>query len=149
MRIGKLAQRAGVHVQTVRYYERLKLLPAPERSLSGYRTYGTADLERVKFIRGTQELGFSLNEIRRLAAAHSAVLRCSATQQGSAAEMRLIVEMFEQKKAEVAGKIAQLRDLETKLHSGIEQLLRPVPLCPAGTAKPPHETCPHGQTPKS
>jgi hypothetical protein len=59
MRIGELARRAGIHVQTVRYYERLRLLRAPERSPSGYRTYRVADLERVEFIRKTQEYGFS------------------------------------------------------------------------------------------
>ena len=63
---GELAREAGVNVQTLRYYERRKLLPAPERSPSGYRQYTKEDLRRVRFIKRAQELGFSLEEIRDL-----------------------------------------------------------------------------------
>ena len=64
--IGKLAQAAGVNLDTVRYYERSALMPEPRRSDAGYRLYSDQDLERLKFIRGAKVLGFSLNEIRRL-----------------------------------------------------------------------------------
>jgi MerR family transcriptional regulator, copper efflux regulator len=51
MRIGELALRAEVGVDTVRYYERQGLLPVPERQVSGYRTYGIGDAARLRFIR--------------------------------------------------------------------------------------------------
>jgi len=67
MTIGELAKNAGVNVQTVRYYERTKLLPAPHRwPDSGYRDYDEDALLRLRFIRSAKELGFTLNEIREL-----------------------------------------------------------------------------------
>lgn len=64
--IGKLARAAHVKVDTVRYYERIGLLPAPVRSESGYRLYGPPELRQLRFIRGAQALGFSLDEIGAL-----------------------------------------------------------------------------------
>jgi MerR family transcriptional regulator, copper efflux regulator len=63
---GRLAARAGVNVQTIRYYERRGLLPEPERRPSGYRAYTESDVARIRFIRRAQELGFTLEEIREL-----------------------------------------------------------------------------------
>ena len=68
MTIGQLAREAGVNVQTVRYYERRRLLPAPARRASGYRAYDQAALARLRFIRRAQELGFTLAEITELLA---------------------------------------------------------------------------------
>ncbi|MCH8506807.1 MAG: MerR family DNA-binding transcriptional regulator [Ectothiorhodospiraceae bacterium] len=64
--IGKLARAADVKVDTVRYYERIGLLPAAPRSAAGYRQYGQADLRQLQFIRSAQLLGFSLDEIGTL-----------------------------------------------------------------------------------
>ncbi len=66
MQIGELARRAGVNIQTVRFYERQRLIPQPARKPSGYRVYGEADLHRLLFIRQAKELGFSLEEIREI-----------------------------------------------------------------------------------
>jgi len=66
MTIGELARRAGVNVQTVRYYERRGLLPEPDRTPSGYRDYTDVTLDRLRFIRRAQELGFTLSEIGEL-----------------------------------------------------------------------------------
>jgi Cd(II)/Pb(II)-responsive transcriptional regulator len=66
MRIGELARRAGVDVQTVRYYEREGLVQAPARTGSGYRAYGPAHLERLNFVRHCRSLDMPLAEIRRL-----------------------------------------------------------------------------------
>lgn len=66
MKIGELARRAGVNIQTVRYYERRALLPEPQRRPSGYREYGPDALERLRFIKRAQELGFTLAEIGEL-----------------------------------------------------------------------------------
>jgi Hg(II)-responsive transcriptional regulator len=68
MKIGELASRAGVHIQTVRYYERRGLLPEPARRPSGYREYGPETLDRLHFIKRAQGLGFTLTEIRELLA---------------------------------------------------------------------------------
>ena len=66
MRIGELAHKAGVDVQTVRYYEREGLLDAPARTGSGYRAYGPEHLERLNFVRHCRSLDMPLAEIRRL-----------------------------------------------------------------------------------
>jgi MerR family transcriptional regulator, mercuric resistance operon regulatory protein len=66
MRSSELAQRAGVNVQTLRYYERRGLLPEPERLDSGYRAYGAEAVRIVRFVRRAQKLGFSLEEIETL-----------------------------------------------------------------------------------
>ena len=64
--IGRLAQASGASVDTVRYYEKQGLLPAPQRSASGYRLYQADSLRRLRFIRRSKDLGFSLEEIRHL-----------------------------------------------------------------------------------
>src|SRR5690606_1867317 len=66
MRIGEVAARSGCPPETVRYYERIGLLPAPPRTASGYRDYRPADADRLRFISRGRELGFSLAEIRSL-----------------------------------------------------------------------------------
>lgn len=63
---GTIALRAGVKSETVRYYERVGLLPEPQRTPSGHRRYIEQDLRRLAFIRRSRELGFSLEEIRGL-----------------------------------------------------------------------------------
>jgi Hg(II)-responsive transcriptional regulator len=64
--IGELASRAGVNRETVRYYERRRLLPLPERTVSGYRMFSDDSVRRIVFIRRAESLGFSLNEIKEL-----------------------------------------------------------------------------------
>ena len=66
MRIGELARQVGVNIQTIRFYEREGLLPAPRRKPSGYRLYTDEDLHRLRFIRQAKALGFSLEEIREV-----------------------------------------------------------------------------------
>ena len=66
MKIGEVADRGGVNLQTIRYYEREGLLPQPPRLPSGYRVYSEPTVRRVRFIKRAQELGFTLAEIREL-----------------------------------------------------------------------------------
>lgn len=66
MKIGELAQRSGVGIDTVRYYERERLLPRAQRLTSGYRVYDDADLKRLRFVRRAKALGFTLPEVRDL-----------------------------------------------------------------------------------
>jgi len=68
MKIGELAKKAGCQVETVRYYEREGLLPAPARSEGNYRLYGAQHLERLVFIRNCRTLDMTLEEIQRLLA---------------------------------------------------------------------------------
>jgi len=64
--IGKLSAASGVHLETVRYYERIGLLPAPQRGANGYRRYTDAAARRLRFIRRGRELGFGIEAIRTL-----------------------------------------------------------------------------------
>ncbi len=68
LKIGEVAERGGVNLQTIRYYEREKLLPEPPRLASGYRVYPDQTVRRVRFIKRAQEIGFTLAEIRELLA---------------------------------------------------------------------------------
>ena len=68
LKIGEVAGRSGVNLQTIRYYEREKLLPEPPRLASGYRVYPDQTVRRVRFIKRAQEIGFTLAEIRGLLA---------------------------------------------------------------------------------
>ncbi|MDQ3287448.1 MAG: heavy metal-responsive transcriptional regulator [Pseudomonadota bacterium] len=68
MQIGQLASRAGVSVDTVRYYERHRILPPPQRQASGYRAYAEDDLARLQFLLRAKSLGFTLREIQELLA---------------------------------------------------------------------------------
>jgi MerR family transcriptional regulator, mercuric resistance operon regulatory protein len=65
MRVGQLAKAVGVSVETVRYYQRIGLLPVP-KNMRGIRRYADLDLARLRFIRRAQQLGFSLDDIRTL-----------------------------------------------------------------------------------
>jgi DNA-binding transcriptional MerR regulator len=64
--IGNLSQLSGVNVETIRYYEKVDVLPATSRATNGYRQYDDRSLERLAFIRRGRELGFTIDEIREL-----------------------------------------------------------------------------------
>lgn len=68
--IGKVASRAGIGVETVRFYERQELIDPPPRSAAGYRQYPENTVQRLRFIRRAKELGFSLREIKDLLILH-------------------------------------------------------------------------------
>lgn len=98
--ISELAQAAGVPTTTVRYYERAGLLMPTTRSGAGYRLYGTTAVERLRFIRGAQAVGFALDDIRVLFQLEtSSGNRCPS-------EVATILER------RLAGTEARLRDLE-------------------------------------
>jgi MerR family mercuric resistance operon transcriptional regulator len=64
--IGEFSKLSGVNTETIRYYERIKMLPAPPRTTAGYRVYSAADLRTLVFIRRSRELQFPLDRIREL-----------------------------------------------------------------------------------
>lgn len=66
--IGELSRHSGVNVETIRYYERIKMLPPPPRAANGRRLYGPAEKRTLAFIRRSRDLGFTLEEIRALLA---------------------------------------------------------------------------------
>ncbi len=64
--IGVLSKQSGVNIETIRYYEKIGVMPAPARSAGGYRMYALDHLKRLGFIRRGRQLGFSLDELRGL-----------------------------------------------------------------------------------
>ena len=64
--IGRLSKEAGVNIETIRYYEKIGIMPEPRRSTGGNRLYEEEHIKRLAFIRRSRELGFSLDEIREL-----------------------------------------------------------------------------------
>ena len=72
MKIGEIASRAGVTVDTVRFYERVGILPAPARTESGYRDYEPGTVERIRLTRRLQAIGFTLTDAGDALAAHDA-----------------------------------------------------------------------------
>lgn len=86
--IGKLAKAVGVNIQTVRYYERRRLLSPTARKSSGYRLYGDDAHRRLRFIRNAQRLGFTLHEIAELLNLRvSSVARCGDVQRKAEAKL--------------------------------------------------------------
>ena len=92
--IGQVAEQTGVTNDTLRYYERRSLLPAPGRSPAGYRQYGPESVRRVQFIRRAQTLGFTLEEITDLLALRASP-ECAAVE----ADARAAIARIEQKMA--------------------------------------------------
>jgi len=108
--ITALAKASSVHLETVRYYERIGLMPEPERAANGYRSYGPPHVQRLSFIRRAREIGFSIREIRELLAlAEPGRTSCAEVQALTAAHLD-----------GVRAKIADLRKLESILASALE-----------------------------
>lgn len=95
--IGKLAETAGVSVETIRYYQRRGLLNEPPKPLGGHRRYGLEQARRVRFIKRAQALGFTLDEVGALLTL-DAVCACAETRSLAARKLVLI----EQKIADLA-----------------------------------------------
>ncbi|MGI8910772.1 MAG: heavy metal-responsive transcriptional regulator [Rubrobacteraceae bacterium] len=70
MRIGQLAGRLGLNAQTIRYYERIGLLPEPGRTAAGYRAYGEEDETRLRFVKSARDAGLTLGEVKEVLALH-------------------------------------------------------------------------------
>jgi len=87
--IGQLAAAAGVNVETIRYYQRRKLIAEPARPASGARRYGDEDAERLGFIRRAQGMGFTLAEIESLLSLRSR-RSCQATRELAATKLEMV-----------------------------------------------------------
>jgi MerR family transcriptional regulator, mercuric resistance operon regulatory protein len=102
MSIGEFSRRTGGNIETIRYYERIGLLPLPDR-VGRYRCYGAADVRRLVFIRRARELGFTLDEVR-------ALLKLSeANCETACADVR---EIAASHLAEVKAKLADLKRMD-------------------------------------
>lgn len=107
--IGRLSKDTGTNVETIRYYERIGLLPPPARSAGGYRLYRPDHLKRLNFVRRARVLGFSIDEIRTL-------LRLADERRRPCAEVRVVAEAH---LTDVRAKIADLRRMERVLKTTV------------------------------
>jgi DNA-binding transcriptional MerR regulator len=128
MRIGELAAKAAVNIQTVRFYERKGILKNPPRSISGYRCYGQADLEALCFIRRSQELGFSLHEISQLLPLHRSIARFPSPNKQGPREMREMAVVARQRLEQVDRKLRLLKTIRTQLVAFVTQLETTAPI---------------------
>ena len=135
MHIGEMAAKAAVNVQTIRFYEREGLLPVPSRNQSGYRCYGSVDLERVTFIKRNQELGFTLVEIAQLLELHRVVAAMPLPIRRKPSELRGIIALGHERLDAINDKIRSLRIIQRRLTSLLKELeSAAVATCPASTS---------------
>jgi Cu(I)-responsive transcriptional regulator len=105
MNIGILARQTGTQTVTIRYYERIGLMPAPSRTASNYRSYGPAHRDRLGFIKRCRDLGFTIEEIRELLDLSAERDEdCAAVDRVAAEHLRAVEQ-----------KIADLQQLATEL----------------------------------
>jgi MerR family transcriptional regulator, mercuric resistance operon regulatory protein len=125
VKIGGLAEQAGVHLETIRFYQRLGLMPTPSRAFGTVRRYGEDALSRLRFIKRAQALGFSLEEVKVLLQ-FSVGEHCTQTR-----------TFAEQKKRLVERKMADLRAIQTAL----DRLIRACRTGKKGRGCPIIESC--------
>lgn len=104
--IGFLAKAANVNIETIRYYQRIRLITEPDKPLQGFRIYPDQTLKRIKFIKRAQQLGFSLKEVAEL------LLLGESSSQDQCADVR---QRAEQKKEHIDQQINDLQNLSSTL----------------------------------
>lgn len=107
--IGRLAKAAGVGVETVRYYQRLKLLPTPVPVHNAFRHYPVETIERIRFIKRAQDLGFSLEDIAALLSLNDG------------ADRQQVRQLAHARLSSIRGKIADLTRMESVLASLVHE----------------------------
>jgi MerR family mercuric resistance operon transcriptional regulator len=121
MPIGELSRLTGVHIETIRYYEKIGMLPAPPRTERGHRAYGPEETRKLAFIRRGRELGFTIVQIR-------ALLKLGGPERASCAEVR---EIAKHHIDDICSKINDLVKLERLLRKTVAQCSgEKVPDCP-------------------
>jgi MerR family mercuric resistance operon transcriptional regulator len=119
--IGELSKLSGVNIETIRYYERVKMLAPPPRTASGRRVYDSRDLRILVFIRRARALGFSLDEIR-------ALLRLGGPEKASCREVR---EIAAHHLEDIRAKLSDLKKLERLLSKTVARCSgKTAPDCP-------------------
>lgn len=114
MQIGAVAQKTGLTVDAIRFYERERLLRAGARTSGGFRLFAERDVDTLLFIRGAQDLGFSLEEIRDLIALRG----------GTPEPCARVERLIERKLAAVLDRITRLRSLERELTAALRSCRR-------------------------
>ncbi len=112
--IGELAREAGVKPDTVRFYERARLLPPPKRTSSGYRAFDETALRQLRFIRKAQALGFSLDEVRRIL----------SLRHGGSETCRSVIAIAEATLAETEAKLQDLEAFRDSLRRNLARWKR-------------------------
>jgi DNA-binding transcriptional MerR regulator len=121
MRVAELASVVGLSADTVRYYERVGLLPPPARTPAGYRAYDPGAVDRLRFIRGAQRLGLRLKDIRELLAVRdTGVCACEPAEQ-----------LLRRRLAELDAEMARLAVLRVQMAAMADAI--PGPDCPPPT----------------
>src|SRR3546814_6807299 len=118
--IGDLGKATNTKVETIRYYERIGLLPKPRRTVGNYRDYGSAELGRLSFIRRARDLGFSLDQVR-------ALLRLSDDRSCDCADIDRIAEAHLHEVDRKLADLAALRRDRSEEHTSELQSLMPNP----------------------
>lgn len=113
--IGELAARSGLTPDALRYYERLGLLPSPQRTPGGFRVYTPAALDRLRFIKQAQALGLSLQEIGALV---------SYTDRGGLKRCQRVRDLLQRKIADLDTRLAELQEFRRTLHGYFEECER-------------------------
>lgn len=125
-KIGSVARETGISIDTIRFYEKEGLVKRSSRSEGGFRLFGRRQIQDLKFIRKSQELGFSLNEIRELL----------IVRDESVPSCPHVRELLERKVATVREKIEELLALEGSLKSALRKCARE-----SKTSSPDHTAC--------
>ena len=110
LRVGEVAVKAGVHVPTIHYYERRGLLPRPPRTAANYRLFPADAVQRVRFIKRAQDLGFTLHEIKELI----------ALRDGSGRPRGEVRTFAEAKMRDIDQKLARLQSIRGTLNGLVE-----------------------------
>ncbi|MCP4998568.1 MAG: helix-turn-helix domain-containing protein [Hyphomicrobiales bacterium] len=117
---GEAAVRSGVLIETIRYYEREGIVPKPDRTASGRRTYSDVDIARLRFVKRCRDLGFPTPDVRSLLGlTDGSQSTCSAAQQIAARHL-----------SDVRNKIADLRGMESSLEKMMELCSQGDAVCP-------------------
>lgn len=135
LRTAQVADLAGVNVETLRFYERRGIIPEPPRRASGYREYPPETVERVRFVKRAQELGFSLGEVQDL-------LGLRATAGAKSAQVRLVAEAKLEEIERKMRDLAAMKQTLTELLCACDGKM-PVASCPIiatlGGSRPPRD----------
>ena len=125
MRIGEVAEKVGVSVDTLRYYERLGVLPRAHRTTGGFRSYGDEVIKRMKFIQQAQALGLTLKDVRQL------IVDQGRPGRDRCRKVRYLLAV---RLDDVDQKLAELRDFRRTLRSHLDACAKALeaqsPTCP-------------------
>jgi MerR family mercuric resistance operon transcriptional regulator len=143
MKIGELSKKAGVRVGTIRFYERRRLLKAPPRTASGYRSYVPQDVSVVRGIRRLQELGFTLREIKELVDLHGSASKRAVDKRSTPGGVQRMIRVTKKRLLLVEEKSRLLRQMRRDLQQMLERLQTSVEMaCPVARESITAASCP-------